>query len=256
VPDTEFSPDEFLPASKRDRQEMMAELEKLISDMANVHLKKLLGAIVNDPDIRRRLLIAPAAKTMHHPYIGGLVEHVLSMCGLVVKVAEHYNGKVNKDLLLAGAILHDIGKIYELTYQRSFDYTDEGKLLGHITLGVELIDSKLRLDKDFPRETAVLLKHMVLSHHGYLEFGSPKKPKTLEAMILYYIDDLDAKVAAITALTAVNNVEAGSNWTPYQKLLERAIYKGNAGQAGAITQDAEKDKEDDDIDLELFRKPH
>lgn len=254
VPEGEFSPDEFLPASKRDRAQMMSELEKIISRLSSAPVKRLLTAIISDPDVKGRLLIAPAAKAMHHPYIGGLLEHILSMCGLATKVAEHYKDKVDKDMLIAGAVLHDIGKIYELSYQRSFDYTDEGKLLGHITLGVELIDSKLRLDKDFPRETAVLLKHMVLSHHGFLEFGSPKRPKTLEAMILYFIDDLDAKVTAINALTANGGGDGGSNWTPWHKMLERAIYKGGAGRGIADEESRVKEKPGEDAEPDLFKK--
>lgn len=228
--DGEYSIRDFLPASQRDPGEMMAELDGIVSAMKDEHLKGLLTAIFKDPDIRSRFEVAPAAKAMHHSYLSGLLEHVLSICALAGKVAAHYGAAVNRDLLTAGAILHDIGKIYELSYRRSFDYTDEGRLIGHITMGVELIDDKVRSLKDFPRELAVLLKHMILSHHGQLEFGSPKRPKTIEAIVLSYLDDLDAKVS--TVRTLIETSAGGASWTPYQRLFERYIYTGSQATAG------------------------
>ncbi len=272
LPEDGYSIRDYLPSSKRDPVDMASELDGTIARVTNRHLKALLTSIFNDPEIRRRFLIAPAAKAMHHPYVGGLVEHTLSMCGLAEKVSGHYcqgcNPKtgVNKDLLTAGALLHDIGKIYELSYQRSFDYTDEGRLLGHITIGVELVDEKIREASGFPRELAVLLKHMILSHHGQLQFGSPKRPKTTEAMILSYLDDMDAKVAAVSALGA-NPMETGSNWTAYQKIFERAIYKGGVpsdeeapadndieGAPGFEAVKKTGPDPDNNIDLDLFKK--
>jgi len=231
LPDSDYSIRDFLPSSKRDPDEMMTELDGIVSRVEDRHIKALLTSIFKDPKLRELYKTAPAAKVMHHPYLGGLIEHVLSICGLAALVGGHYNnGKglpssVNKDLLIAGAILHDIGKIYELSYRRSFDYTDEGRLIGHITIGVEMIDTHINAIKDFPRQLAVLLKHIILSHHGQLEFGSPKRPKTLEAIILSYLDDMDAKVAAVRALIE-GGKDAESNWTPYQKLFERYIYRG------------------------------
>lgn len=270
--EADYSLKDYLPSSKRDFTEMAAELDGIIARMTNKRLKGLLTSIFNDPDIRPKFLVAPAAKAMHHPYVGGLVEHTLSICGLAEKISVHYNTTVNKDLLTAGALLHDIGKIHELSYQRSFDYTDEGRLLGHITIGVELVEERIRQAKDFPRELAVLLKHMILSHHGQLEFGSPKRPKTIEAVILSYLDDMDAKVAAISAMSA-NPADTGSNWTAYQKLgFERALYKGGApSEDDAPNEDsvrnaaepapasdtrgqAEVKKAALNIDLDLFKK--
>ncbi|HAO93591.1 MAG TPA: HD family phosphohydrolase [Deltaproteobacteria bacterium] len=224
LPEDAYSIRDFLPASQREPVVMVVELESVINGMTDRHLKALLHSIFSDKDIRDRFMTAPAAKAMHHPYLGGLLEHVLSICGLADKVVGHYKEGINRDLLLTGAILHDIGKIYELSYKRGFDYTDEGRLLGHITIGVELIDERIRLLKDFPRETAVLLKHMLLSHHGHLEFGSPKRPKTIEAIILYYLDDMDAKINAVKTL--IDDERDSSNWTPYQRIFERYIFKG------------------------------
>ncbi|MCR4287369.1 MAG: HD domain-containing protein [Deltaproteobacteria bacterium] len=225
VPDGDVSVRDYLPSSKRAPEEMIAELEGIISGMKNPHLKGLLKAIFGDSDVRTRFMTAPAAKGMHHPYLGGLIEHVLSMCGLADRVAGHYGQAIDKDLLITGAILHDIGKIYELSYKRAFDYTDEGRLVGHITIGVELVNDRIKGLKGFPKELGVLLKHMLLSHHGHLEFGSPKRPKTIEAIVLYYLDDLDAKVAAMKSLCG-DEKDAGSNWTPYQRLFERPMFRG------------------------------
>lgn len=229
VPEGEYSLADFLPSSGKDPEEQIARVDAIISNIKDANIKALLEAVFTDPDVRERFKIAPAAKAMHHPYLGGLIEHELSICGLVEKISSHYGAGINRDLLYAGALLHDIGKIYELSYKRSFEYTDEGRLLGHITMGVELIDEKLRDLKDFPRELAVRLKHMLLSHHGHLEYGSPKRPKIIEAIILYYLDDMDAKVNTVQAL--VLDERSTEPWTPYQRIFERFIYRGPVGEA-------------------------
>lgn len=246
---------DFLPASKREPDEMMAELESIIAGIKNNSIKKLLTLFLEDAEIRNLLMLAPAAKSMHHPYLGGLLEHILSLCNLIHGVAKHYQN-INKDLLLAGAILHDIGKIYELRFERAFDYSDEGRLLGHITIGVGMIDKKLESLPDFPGETALLLKHMLLSHHGYLDFGSPKRPKTVEAVILYYLDDMDSKVQSMQALIEKEK-EMPSNWTSYHKLYERYIYKGKYLSPQTLSGDQEEENsmtENSDAELELFKK--
>lgn len=239
--DNEYSISDFLPSSGKDPAVMMGRLEAVISGIKDRHLNALLAAIFKDPEVKERFPIAPAAKSMHHPYIGGLIEHVLSICGLADKVTEHYKSGINKDLLLSGAILHDIGKIYELSYRRSFEYTDEGRLLGHITMGIELVDKNIQSIEGFPRDLAVLLKHMLLSHHGHLEFGSPKRPKTIEAIILYYLDDLDAKVSAVQSLIGE---ETDDVWTPYQRLFERYIYKGSPKASEVEENRVSPEKED------------
>lgn len=223
VPEGQYSITDMLPSSGKDNEAMARSLDEIIEGVKDAHIRGLLKSIFEDHDVRSRFIIAPAAKGMHHPYLGGLLEHVLSICGLAGLVAGHYGGAVNKDLLIAGAILHDIGKIYELSYEKAFDYTDEGRLLGHITIGIELVDRNIRRISGFPRGLEVLIKHMLLSHHGHLEFGSPKRPKTMEAIILYYLDDLDAKVSSVKALVEEESAEP---WTPYQKLFERFIYRG------------------------------
>lgn len=243
APEGAYSTREFLPASTREPDEMIAALDALIAGVKNAHIRALLEAIFNDADVRLRFQTAPAAKVMHHPYLGGLLEHVLSICGLSRKVSEHYGKGVDVDLLIAGAMLHDIGKIYELSYSKSFDYTDEGRLLGHITLGIALIDDKVRGIEKFPPELLVLIKHMILSHHGHLEFGSPKRPKTTEALILYYLDDLDAKLNAIDTLKR-EAAGAEDRWTGYQRMFERYMYLG-AREAASNSEAALAAQEDD-----------
>ncbi len=252
-----YSLSDFLPSSGKDPQEMIKKVDAVIAKVEDLNIRGLLESIFNDPDIRQKFIVAPAAKAMHHPYLGGLIEHTLSICALVELVSSHYGAGINRDLLRAGALLHDIGKIYELSYRRSFDYTDEGRLIGHITMGVELIDEKLRGMKDFPRETAVRLKHMLLSHHGHLEFGSPKRPKTIEAIILYYLDDMDAKVNTVQALV-LDDKDAESSWTSYQRLFERFIYKGQPAPDAAPAQEPASEEKPDEKDgqegnLNLFR---
>ncbi|MBI5286554.1 MAG: HD domain-containing protein [Deltaproteobacteria bacterium] len=226
---TSVSIGDLLPSSARDPEEMMKELEGIIDGITNPHLKGLLKSFTEDEEIIRLLNLAPAAKSIHHSYLGGLLEHTLQLCRVILDVVKHYPG-VDRDLLLSGAILHDIGKIYELSYERAFDYTDEGRLLGHITIGVEMVDKKLARMPSFPENLAMLLKHMILSHHGYLEFGSPKRPKTLEAMMFYYLDDMDAKLHSFQTLIEKER-DTESRWTSYQKLYDRYIYKGGQGKS-------------------------
>ncbi|HAG51125.1 MAG TPA: HD family phosphohydrolase [Deltaproteobacteria bacterium] len=237
---------DFLPTSSREPDEMMEKLESIIAGIKNNHIRKLLTAFLEDREIKNLLKLAPAAKSMHHPYLGGLLEHVLSLCKLIHNVTEHYQN-IDKDLLLAGAILHDIGKLYELKFERAFDYSDEGRLLGHITIGISMIDKKLEAIPEFPEETAILLKHMLLSHHGYLEFGSPKRPKTVEAVILYYLDDMDSKIQSMQALIEKEK-EVDSKWTSYHKLYDRYIYKGRYQGENETVDKNNK------VELELFKK--
>ncbi len=224
---------DFLPASKMDPDKMFEEIESMIEELKDRHLKKLLLSLFSNDELRCLFKTAPAAKSIHHNYIGGLLEHVLSLCKLTKKIAAHYDG-INTDLIVTGAILHDIGKIYELSYERDFDYTDEGRLLGHITIGISMIDEQIKGIPNFPDKLAMLLKHMLLSHHGHLEFGSPKRPKTIEAVILYYCDDLDSKVQSMQAHIE-KDASSDSDWTHYHRLYNRYIHKGyhKIGEASA-----------------------
>ena len=212
----------FLPSSENDLEQSIKELYTIIDSIKNSHLKKLLQAIFNDEYILSSFKKAPAAKTIHHDYIGGLLDHTLNVTRLAIDVSQHYHN-IDRELLITGAIIHDIGKIEELSYERHFDYTDAGRLVGHISIGVEILNDKLAQLPDFPIDLAIILKHLILSHHGKFEFGSPKRPKTLEAMLLHYLDDIDSKICAAT-----DYIEKESNpdtkWTSYNRLLDRFIY--------------------------------
>jgi 3'-5' exoribonuclease len=169
---------------------------------------------------------APAAKNMHHAYLGGLLVHTASMVFLADKITEHYGGGgIDRELLIAGAILHDIGKLREFTYDYKIDYSDEGRLLSHIVIGLKMIDEKLIALQNFPKDLEVLLKHLVVSHHGSREFGSPEVPKTIEAVLLNYIDEIDAKVNGIRDFIAKEDSDEG--WTSYHRMLGRQFYTGN-----------------------------
>jgi 3'-5' exoribonuclease len=219
-------PGDFLPRTPRPIESMFDRLKTLTRAIQTPYIRALFDALWADADLVQGFKTAPAAKTMHHAYIGGLLEHSLSMALLTEKIAGHYAG-VNADLLLAGAILHDIGKIQEFAYSAVIDYSDAGRLLSHIVLGLAMVDEKLAKVADFPPEEALLLKHLIVSHHGSREFGSPEVPKTIEAVLLNYIDEIDSKVNGIRDFMA--SEEPGQSWTAYHKLLGRHFYKGANG---------------------------
>jgi 3'-5' exoribonuclease len=219
----DVAPEDFLPASTRDADKMFERLKALTDSITAPALRSLMDACWNDADLVRRFKRAPAAKKMHHAYLGGLIEHTLSMALLADKVAGHYSG-VDRDLLIVGAVLHDMGKIRELTYDVAIDYTDEGRLLSHIAIGLEIVQAKIQSLAEFPPEQAALVKHMIVSHHGAREFGSPEPPKTIEAVLLNYIDEIDSRVNGIREFMAADDPDAP--WTAYHRLLERQFYKG------------------------------
>jgi len=214
---------DYFPSSRRDPVEMWAELCGLVQQMSNPHLKGLLDAMMGDEAIASRYRRAPAAKQIHHAYLGGLLEHVLSLCGLAKMTAQHYPG-IDYDLLLTGVVLHDIGKIHELNYERGFSYSDEGQLIGHISIALRMIAEKLQKLPDFPPLLRSLVEHMVLSHHGQLEFGSPKVPHFPEALLLHYIDDMDSKMECMRALIEKDRQVEGC-FTTYNSALARPALK-------------------------------
>ncbi len=189
---------DMLPATTRDVGELWRELEASVESMTNPHLKQLLKELLADPEIGQAYREAPAARQLHHAWLGGLLEHVVSLLGLAERVAAHY-AMLDRDLLITGVILHDIGKIRELEWDMGFDYTVEGVLLGHIQMGVDLVEKAIASLPDFPDRLRTLVLHMILSHHGKLEFGSPKLPMIPEALVLNFLDDLDAKMQAMAS---------------------------------------------------------
>ncbi len=226
----------FLESTKSNVNEMIGNLKELLNTIRNPHLKTLIQHFLADKQFLTLFMRAPAAKNFHHSYLGGLLEHTLAVCRLALTVGPLYP-ELDPELLLAGAFLHDIGKVKELKCEPQIDYSDQGRLLGHLVLGVGMLEEKLAMLKDFPEDLALRLKHMNLSHHGQFEFGSPKRPKFLEAFALNLIDDLDAKIKGISYVIEKDKQEG--SWTEFNKLFERFLLKGRingsedkAGQDG------------------------
>ena len=215
---------DFLPQCERDPAEMMRELAAILAQIQDPDYKAVVDAFLSDKDFCADFRTAPAAVQNHHAYLGGLLEHTLSMAEMALKVLEHYP-TLRRDLLLASVFLHDIGKTRELSCKRTFRYTDAGNLVGHITIGVLMLEDHARALPNLPEEKLNLLRHMILSHHGELEFGSPKLPMFAEAIALHYLDNLDAKLKDISETIAEDrNADAG--WTDYSHSLKRRLYKG------------------------------
>ncbi len=221
VANSEVNESEFIPASAHSAEEMYSELLKLVEVLDDFYIKALLQNVLADKEINRRLLVWQAGKSIHHAYQAGLLEHILSCAHLANTLSDHY--QVNKNYVVAGAILHDLCKIYELSSGASVDYTEEGKLIGHLVKGLEIIDRFSYKIKNFPYNTKLHLKHIVLSHHGHYEFGSPKIPHTREAMLVHHIDLMDSKMASFEEI--MKNDSNPGHWSGYIKHLDRMIFK-------------------------------
>lgn len=213
---------DFLPHTAADVEQLYEELRKHAGTIGNPWLRQLVVSVIEDPEIAPRLKRAPAAKVMHHAYLGGLLEHVVSLCGLSRLLTAHYP-ELDGDLLLTGAMLHDIGKLDELCYERAISYTTEGQLLGHIVMELETVNNKIDAIPGFPQEWKTVVQHLLISHHGQYEFGSPKLPMIREALVFHYLDDLDSKLAAVRA--ALGSPGGEEDWTAYSSALNRRILK-------------------------------
>ncbi len=213
---------DYFPHTKEDVEKLYVELQGHAASIGDTWLRQLVISVLEDPAIAPRLKRAPAAKMMHHAYLGGLLEHVVSLCGLCRAVASRYP-ETNSDLLLSGAILHDIGKLDELCYERALGYTTPGQLLGHIVMELETVTKKIDALPGFPPELKTLVLHMLISHHGEYEFGSPKLPMFREALMLHYLDDLDSKMAAIRSVLASEKGEG--EWTDWNSALNRRMLR-------------------------------
>ena len=216
-------PEIFLESTPEDPSEMMLSLRKILRGVEDVNLKGLIDSFLADRKFVARFKKAPAAKSFHHSYLGGLLEHTLSVCQMAIQVAAHYP-QLNRDLLITSAFLHDIGKIKELGYNLQIDYTDEGRLVGHVVLSVTMVEEKLRGLNAFPEALAIRLKHLILSHHGQYDFGSPKEPKFLEAFALNLIDDLDAKINGLSRFMERDRHEGV--WTEFNRMFGKYFLKG------------------------------
>lgn len=223
VPEDAVDPRDFVASSRFDPELMWAELVELVGGVGDPHVRALLQAFLDDPELAARLRQAPAAKNVHHSFVGGLLEHTLSVMQLAHRIADHYP-RADRDLLVAGAFLHDLGKVRELTWEAgALDYTTEGRLVGHLLLTVQWIREKAARLPDFPPALEMHLVHLVAAHHGQLEFGSPKVPHTLEAMLVHALDELDSRVQA---WTSIFDRDRGEEWTEYQRLYDRFLFKG------------------------------
>ncbi len=248
--ETEIDFSDYLPKTTKDIDELWQALTNFVATLQNPHLKALVQSFIDDPKIAAAYRNAPAAKTLHHAYIGGLLDHVVSLFRSCDLACKNYP-RINRDLLLTGAFLHDIGKIHELTYNRSFTYTDKGQLLGHMTIELEMLQAKLAQLPGFPEELKVLIEHLIISHHGQYEFGSPKLPMFPEALMLHYLDDLDSKMEAMRAHFE-REATLDSPWTSYNASLGRPLLntekflapKKAAPEDSAVAGEAEPDSDD------------
>jgi 3'-5' exoribonuclease len=213
---------DYLPHTKGDVEKMWTELRRHGESIANPWLKKLVLSIISDPETIRCYKRAPAAKTMHHAYLGGLLEHVVSLCEMSRHVAQHYP-ELDVDLLLMAAILHDVGKLEELCYERAIGYTTQGQLLGHIVMELETVSRAMDRIEGFPAALKTVVQHLLISHHGQYEFGSPKQPMIREALVFHYLDDLDSKLAAVRV--ALANPSGDDEWSAYSGALGRRFLR-------------------------------
>lgn len=234
VDPAEVNEDDFTPLPGVAVDKLVLRLGEILRDMSNPHLRNLAECFLLDEGLIEKLTRAPAGIKNHHAYHGGLLEHVVNLMEVVLRISPCYP-QIDRDLLLTGAFLHDIGKIDELSYQRDLSYTDEGQLIGHPVMGLAMLETKVReaeklAGEPIPRETVLRIKHMLVSHHGQYEYGAPKLPMTLEAVALYYLDNLDAKLNSFEQLLR-NDPNVDSPWTHYHANISRKLYKGKGKQA-------------------------
>lgn len=219
-----YDPADYVPVSSKDAAQMAAQLDHYINSVQAPYFRLLLDSVfVEDVQLREAFLKRSAAKSIHHGFVGGLLQHTLAVCDLCDFYAQRYS-RLNRDLLITAALLHDIGKVRELSDFPANDYTNEGQLLGHIVIGIEMVDEKIRGIKGFPKLRAEELKHCIVSHHGELEFGSPKKPAIIEAIALNFADNTDAKLQAMTEILENNcHPDPANPWLGYNRIFESNI---------------------------------
>ncbi|AWV89851.1 3'-5' exoribonuclease YhaM family protein [Bradymonas sediminis] len=235
VDDANVAFEDFVPVSRWPREALLEQLKTLVrEEVRSPEMQRFFNALFADKELMQRYQSAPAAKGNHHAFLGGLVEHSLSMTRLAVRIGGHYAnyypGLLNTDLLIAGCVLHDIGKCYELSYARSFDYTDEGQLVGHIVQGVEMVTAiAAPLEPALPADMILQIKHLILAHHGKKEYGSPVLPRTPEALVLHEIDMIDSRMAMLANIADQQASDAeDSGWSGYERLFQGRVYMGNA----------------------------
>lgn len=236
-----------LPVSRFDPDQMFAEVRALVATVRQPHLRELLLGLLDDPEIGPAFRTAPAAKGIHHPFVGGLCEHTLSVLQLGWRICDHYP-QLDRDLVTAGCLLHDLGKTRELSAtEGGFDYTEEGRLVGHLIIATQWIHERAARIEGFPRELELHLVHLVAAHHGRLEYGSPKEPATLEAMVVHAVDELDSRVSSFGLLFD----QAEGSWTDRRNIYGTRLYKGPSWNGVAPEPDERR------LDRPgLYRSPH
>ena len=242
VPSQKIQLADFLPHTDKDVSKLLERLKALLRKQSNPHLRALAECFLMDEELMQGVSRAPAGVRNHHAYIGGLLEHVVNMLEVADRVAPLYP-EVDRDLLAMGVFLHDIGKVRELVYDRAFGYSDEGQLLGHMGIGVEMlaataVQAAQLPGAPFPAELLLRLKHVILSHHGSHEFGSPQLPMTPEAIAVHYIDNLDAKLHTFTRDIREDGNPDGA-WTPFNQSLQRRLFKGGRAKSAPEQSDDE-----------------
>jgi 3'-5' exoribonuclease len=248
----EYSLADFQPHTTLSIDDLWAKLNSFVDSFTDPFLQQLVRSFLDDPEIASLLRSAPAAKYLHHAWIGGLLEHIVSLLGLCDRVVPHYP-QVHRDLVMTGAVLHDIGKLEELRWSLNFDYTLEGQMLGHITLGIAMIEKRIAAIPGFPPRLRLLVEHIVLSHHGKYEFGSPKLPMTPEAILFHYLDDLDAKMYSVrTELDrSAQQGRAADEMTDWVRSLERPLLDSQAFLDEADRKSLHENEADGQLDAEV-----
>ena len=222
IPDSSVDDDIYVRSSSVNPEELWAQLMQLIEEVGDEHLRQLLFRIFSDPEVERRFRIAPAARSMHHAFRSGLLEHTISVTNVARTISGHYG--IDRDMVVAGCLLHDLGKIWELEIGSTIEYTDDGRLIGHLSMETIFVERAISELEEFPAETRRQLLHILLSHHGEFAYGSPRRPKTPEALLVHMIVNLDSKMAGILEAIAAGGADDGA-WTPYSRILERHIYR-------------------------------
>ena len=217
----EYDMRDMLPSSERDPEEMLGELKTFIETIQDQHLSALVNSFFEDDDFLSLFIQAPAARRVHHAYLHGLIEHTLEILVLAQTTLQIYP-QINPDLLYAGILLHDIGKVREYSWELDINYTNEGRLLGHVVMANEMITDALTSLPEFPEDLSLRLRHMLLSHHGRYEWGSPRRPKTLEAIALHHLENTSAQLNRFNSL--LSNRQPDKDWTEYDRLLRRQLY--------------------------------
>ncbi len=226
VKDEELNFQDYVGAINRSPEEVFQELINITALVESPYIKQLIDATLGDPQIKEQLLKSPAAKSIHHVKVGGLIEHILSISQLMVFIGQQYP-QLNLDLLLFGALFHDLGKIWELEWtNKGIRYTDKGRLVGHLVMSSELVEKKASQILGFPEELKMILKHIILSHHGKLEYGSPKVPMLLEAYVVWMVDDFDSKVDSISQFMGQDQ-SGDESWSSFNNLYARHFFKNN-----------------------------